>query len=105
VWPFFLTRTLLWLLWSATDRIDSASLSLSLSRFFFGGGVKYYAFTLLCLEEQRIHTVVKIGNNKTVEIRGVTFQFPKHCRFTWLAYACTCHDSCHAQGSKRRDTL
>lgn len=69
MWPFFPTRTLLWLLWSVTDRIGSASL------FFFC--VKCCAFTMQCLEEQRIRTVVKIGNNKTVEIRGVTLSVPR----------------------------
>lgn len=53
-------RTILWLLWSVTDRIGSANLCYC--------DVKYCAFTVQCLQKQRIHTVDKISNKLTVEI-------------------------------------
>jgi len=61
-------RTLLWLFWSVTDRLGSASLVF----FFFFFCVKYCAFTVQCLQKQRIHTMDKISNNITVDIGVVT---------------------------------
>ena len=69
MWPFFFTRTLLWLPWSVTDRIGNANLFVCVC-------IKYCAFTVQYSEKQRIHTVVKISNNRTVEIQGVTLSFP-----------------------------